>query len=264
MDGDRAYMGGTQQLEGLPGQPNPTDGIRMATARKIPRAPPVWNVPVARWRRLSRRGRGGHGWTGVRSAQMLITASTKSSLLPHPRRTRVQLRSGTPIVHKGPLHAPAGDNSLGEQQWLVCQEHIPLQEAHKRRAVSSATRRNGSVVANDVADAVDQEDGDQFGAFGGGPGPGKLVVWDRQHVQRYFMFSRPCGIVIFSEFLERGEGPATVLASTAKALRCLPHPLSAVAYDMACRILQHIEGGAADPGAAAAVEGVALVVLRFH
>ena len=195
---------------------------------------------------------------------MLITASTKSSLLPHPRRTRVQLRSGTPIVHKGPLHAPAGDNSLGEQQWLVCQEHIPLQEAHKRRAVSSATRRNGSVVANDVADAVDQEDGDQFGAFGGGPGPGKLVVWDRQHVQRYFMFSRPCGIVIFSEFLERGEGPATVLASTAKALRCLPHPLSAVAYDMACRILQHIEGGAADPGAAAAVEGVALVVLRFH
>jgi len=160
--------------------------------------------------------------------------------------------------------APRADNPLGEQQWLVWQEHIPLQEAHERRAFLAATRRNGSVVANDVADAVDQAEGDQFGAFGGGPSTGKLFVWARKHVQRYVVFSRTCGIVIFSEFLKRGEGPATVLASTAKALRCLPHPLSAVAYDMACRILQHIESGAADPLAAAAVEGVALVVLRFH
>jgi len=68
------------------------------------------------------------------------------------------------------------------------------------------------------------------------------IVWRRQHVQRYVVFSQPCGVVVFSEFLEGGEGPATDLSSMAKVIRCLEYRPSVVAYDMCCRIFQHVRG----------------------
>ena len=167
----------------------------------------------------------------------------------------------------GEPRAPRAPSAGRQAFWLVCRRHIPLEEAHERRANSAATRRNGSVPGNVAADAaasVDGDGGDQFGAHGGGPGSGLRAVWRRQHVQRYVVFSRPCGVVVFAQFLSGGEGPATVLASMARAVRCLERTPSAIGYDMCCRIHQHLRGPNVVRRDADTVAGAVLVVPRFH
>ena len=174
------------------------------------------------------------------------------------------VRHSTTLGPCGAPHARRPPRATGQTRWLVCARHIWLEERHDRRAGSAATRRNGSVPANDVADARDAIDGAEGDQFGASSSTGMRVVWCRQHVQRYEVFSRPCGVVVFSAFLEGGEGPATVLASMAKAIRCLEYRPSVVAYDMCCRIFQHVRGPNVEESHASAVDGVVLVVPRFH
>jgi len=154
---------------------------------------------------------------------------------------RVSSSSGPCGEPRSPRDPSAGRQAL----WLVCRRHIPLEEAHEWRANSAATRRNGSVPGNVTADAaasVEGDGGDQFGAHGRGHGSRLRAVWRHQHVQRYVVFSRPCGVVVFAQFLSGGERPATVLAAMARAVRCLERTPAAFGYDMCCRIHQHLRG----------------------
>jgi len=50
----------------------------------------------------------------------------------------------------------------------------------------------------------------------------------------------------------------------AKTIRRLEYRPSVVAYDMCCRIFQHVRGPNVEESHASAVNGVVLVVLRFH
>jgi len=163
--------------------------------------------------------------------------------------------------------SPRAPSARRKAFWLVCLRRISLEEAQERYANSAATRRNRSAIRSVVADAAASADGNrgnQSRAHGEGLASGLRAVWHRQHVQRYVVFIRSCRVALFAQVLSREEGPATFLASMARAKRFLERTSWAIGYDVCCRIHKHLCGPNVVRRDIDTVAGAVLVVPRFH